>query len=252
MIIDSHCHFDFEDFDPDRDQALAEARSAGVEKIIVPAIAADSWPRVKKTCDQYAECYPAYGLHPYYIDQHEQQHLQQLEQWIEKEQPVALGECGLDYYLKNLCREKQLDFFEAQLAIAQQHDLPVVIHSRKATEQVILSLRKFPGLSGMIHSYSGSLEQARQLIDMGFYISFGGAITYDRASKLRSIASQLPLDYILVETDAPDQPDLKHHGQRNQPKYICEVVKTLSALRNLPGDEITEITSRNARRLFAI
>ncbi|MCW9012427.1 MAG: TatD family hydrolase [Gammaproteobacteria bacterium] len=252
MIVDSHCHLDFEDFDDDRDQVLASAKSIGIEHIVVPAISSATWPRLKKVCDHYLECHAAYGLHPYYIDKHCHSDLDKLDQWIKREQPVAVGECGLDFFLKDLDKNKQQEFFEAQLDIANENQLPVVIHSRKATEQVILCLKKYPSLTGMIHSYSGSLEQARQLIDMGFYISFGGAITYDRASKLHSIAAKLPLEKLLVETDAPDQPGLKHHGQRNQPYYIFDVIETLARLRNDTVENISHITSSNAIALFSL
>jgi len=143
-----------------------------------------------------------------------------------------------------------LNFFDAQLDIALHHQLPVIIHSRKATEQVIQAIKKRPGLRGMIHSYSGSLEQAKQLIELGFYISFGGAITYDKATRIRSIAEQIPLDALLVETDSPDQADKTHHGERNEPVYILNILHTLSALKDLPADTIAKATSENAINLF--
>lgn len=252
MIIDSHCHIDFDAFDADRDDIMARAHQAGIQHIIVPAITSASWPRVKNVCEQYPGLHPAYGLHPYFLDQHKDNDLTALAQWIKTEQPIAVGECGLDYFLKELDRNRQLYYFEAQLALASQYDLPVIIHARKATQQVIEQLKNYPDLRGMIHSYSGSLEQAMQLADMGFYLSFGGAITYERATKLRAVASQMPDHVLLIETDAPDQPPSQHHGTRNQPDYITEVIDTLAELRNLSQQQIMDITSRNTRALFNV
>ena len=143
-------------------------------------------------------------------------------------------------------------FFNAQLDIAHAINKPVVIHSVRATEDVINSIKNYPGLRGMIHSYSGSYEQAKQLIGLGFYISFGGAITYDNARKLRATASDIPLGSILLETDAPDQPDADHFNQRNEPAYLVNVLKCLSELRDEPIEEIAEQTTRNAQELFGI
>lgn len=145
-----------------------------------------------------------------------------------------------------------MEFFEAQLDIALKNNLPVVIHSRKATEQVIQSIKNRPGLKGMIHSYSGSYEQALQLINLGFYLSFGGAITYKRATRLREIASKLPLENMLIETDAPDQPDLKHYQKRNEPAYILSVINSLSSLRNDSIETICDQTSKNCNQLFSL
>ena len=136
--------------------------------------------------------------------------------------------------------------------IAEEKNLPVIIHSVHATEDVIQQLRKHPKLSGMVHSYSGSYEQALQLIDMGFYLSFGGAISYDRASKLRSIASKIPLSALLIETDAPDQPDANHQHERNEPAYLVETLKVLTGLRNECSEQIAQQTTKNAKALFNI
>jgi TatD DNase family protein len=252
MIIDSHCHFDFHAFDENREQVMQRARELGIGRIIVPGVSADSWHRVKQVCEQYPECYGAYGLHPYFIEQHSEHDVDLLERWLSREASVGVGECGLDFHLTELDRDKQLHFFEAQLALAERHDLPVIIHSRKATEQVMQMLRRFKNLRGMMHSYSGSYEQARQLMDMGFYLSFGGAITYDRATRLHSMIKKLPLEYLLIETDAPDQPDSLHQGQTNEPAYISSVIDRLQQLLDVDRDTIIDATSANARRLFAI
>ena len=152
MIVDSHCHLDFAEFDSQREQVLQRARAQGVEKIIVPGVRSTSWHNIKQLCQQYTQCFPAYGLHPYFIAQHKRSDIDLLEQWLHLEQPIGVGECGLDFYLQELDRNKQCEFFEAQLALAERYNLPVIIHSRKATEQVIQILRGFRKLRGMIHS----------------------------------------------------------------------------------------------------
>ena len=252
MIIDSHCHIDFEAFDADQEKVLERAQQSGIEHIIVPGVSAETWPRIKSVCEQHNNLHPCYGLHPYYIEEHKHDDLGLLETWIKKEKPIAIGECGLDYFLKDLNKEKQMDFFQSQLDIALKNNLPVVLHSRKATEQVIQEIKTRPGLRGMIHSYSGSYEQALQLIDLGFYLSFGGAITYDRATRLREIVSKIPLDNLLIETDAPDQPDLQHYKQRNEPAYINNVIETLSHIRKQSIETICKQTSHNCKQLLSL
>jgi TatD DNase family protein len=252
QLIDTHCHFDDDSFDSDRTQALARAHSAGVCAQIIPAIARRWWPRVKTVCDRYPEIYPAYGLHPMYLSEHTQDDLRELADWIEREKPQAVGECGLDFYIDDPDKQAQQRFFEGQLELALHYRLPVIIHARRAVEEVINTLRNYPGIRGVLHSYSGSLVQAERLIEMGFMMSFGGPITYARANRLRQLVADLPLDSILLETDAPDQPDSSHRGERNEPAYLGLILSTLSELRGEPETLIAEATSANAQRLFGI
>ncbi len=250
MLIDSHVHFDDPRFDNDRDAVYQRAKQAGVIAMIMPATIAESWPKTKQCSDQYENVFPAYGLHPYFIDQHKREHLDQLKGWIKKEQPVAVGECGLDYFLPELDQEKQKNFFEAQLEIAKESDLPIIIHARSAVEDVINLIRKSGHQKGMIHSYNGSLQQAKQLIDLGYYLSFGGTATYTRAKKLRTLIKELPLESLLIETDAPDQPCVGHKDQRNEPEFIVEVLKTFAELRSETKERIAQQTMQNAISLF--
>ena len=252
QLIDAHCHFDDARLDQDRDQAYRRARDAGVEMQIIPGIKAAWWPRIKQTCERYAGLYANYGLHPMFIPEHQATDLDDLAQWLEREKPVAIGECGLDFYIDDPQPELQQFYFEAQLGLAQQFHLPVVIHARRSVEQVINTLRRFSGIRGMLHSFSGSEQQARRLIDLGFYLSFGGPVTYARAQRLRQLLRVLPLEVILLETDAPDQSGSQHRGQRNEPAYLPEVLQTLSQLRVEPIERIAEQTSANTRSLFCI
>jgi TatD DNase family protein len=251
-IIDSHCHLDFEDFSSDRNAVIERARSKGIKQIVIPGVKCDNWHFIREICDNDPQLHACYGLHPYLAGEHTDDDITQLKHWLDNNDCVAVGECGLDYRKNQADKNLQLKFFNAQLDIAHTIDKPVVIHSVGATEDVINSIRHYPGLRGMIHSYSGSYEQAKKLIDLGFYISFGGAITYDNARKLRATASDIPLGSILLETDAPDQPDADHFNQRNEPAYLTNVLKCLSELRDEPIEEIAAQTTRNAQELFGI
>lgn len=249
-LVDSHCHFDVPEFDADRTAALQRARDAGVRHQVVPAIDAAGWPKLKDTCLDTDGLHPAYGLHPMYLDAHEDAHLQALESWLQQEAAVAVGECGLDYFVEGLDHDRQQRIFDGQLALARQFDLPLIVHARRAVDAVIASTRRFPGVRGVIHSYAGSPEQARQLWDLGFLIGLGGPVTYDRAKRLRKLAAEMPLEFLLLETDAPDQPDAQHRGQRNEPARLVTVLDTIAELRGEPRERIAEATTENAKTLF--
>jgi TatD DNase family protein len=243
-------------FDDDRAQVLERATKNGISDIVIPGTERCYWDRIKNLCSQSHRLHACYGLHPYWANRHQLEDVMALQAYIEKNRPVAIGECGLDFR-KHLLSEtdsksRQLAFFEAQLGLAEVYQLPVVIHSVRATEAVIQSIQKFKGLRGMIHSYSGSLEQARQLIDLGFYISLGGSVTYENASKLRKVAQSIPLSSMLLETDAPDQPDKQHSAQRNEPAFIRNTLEEVASLREEPVEDIAKQTSANTRKLFAI
>jgi len=252
MIIDSHCHLDFKDFDSDREQTIERANQVGVKKIIIPGVMQKTWGNIKNFCDIYPQLYPCYGLHPYFIDQHTESDLDKLRRYIEINKPVAIGECGLDFYLKNLEPDKQTFYFEEQLDIAVDFNLPVVVHARKSTEAVINAIKKRPSLSGMIHSFSGSYEQAIKLIDLNFYLSFGGPITYEKSTRLRNVVKSLPLNNLLVETDSPDQPMSNASSLRNEPSFITEVIKNIAQLHNTTDKEVARITTENATKLFQL
>jgi len=251
-LIDSHCHLDAPEFDPDRVDVVARARGAGVRAQVVPAVEADGWSKLRDVCRAGEGLHPAYGLHPMYLDAHRPAHLDALRDWLERERPVAVGECGLDYYVDGLDRDSQQHYFEGQLRLAREFDLPVVVHARRAVDAVIASLRRIGGLRGVVHSWSGSGEQARQLWDLGFLLGVGGPVTYERARRLRRLVATMPLEHLLLETDAPDQPDAGIRGQRNEPARLARVLDAVARLRDESPVDIARATSANAARLFAL
>ncbi len=251
-LVDSHCHLDADEFDRDRPDVIRRAQAAGVRTQVLPAVTAASWPKLRDTCAMAEGLYPAYGLHPMFLDQHRPEHLDQLRAWIAREQPCAVGECGLDFFVEGLDTERQQFYFDGQLRIARDFDLPVIVHARRAVDAVIAAIRQVGGLRGVIHSFPGSPEQAAQLHKLGFLVGLGGPLTYDRAQRLRRLVAQLPLEQLLLETDAPDQPDAGIRGERNEPARLTVILETVAQLRGEPADAIAEQTSANARTLFGL
>ncbi|MEZ5443675.1 MAG: TatD family hydrolase [Lysobacterales bacterium] len=251
-MIDSHCHLDAPEFDGDRLAVLQRARAAGVTGLVVPAVAREGWAALAELAASEAEVFPAYGLHPMFLDRHRTDDLQALEDWLDQHSAVAVGEAGLDGYVADLDWDLQCRYFEGQLRIARDRDLPVILHARRAHEAVLLAVRRLAPLRGVIHSYAGSLEQARQFIDAGFLLGFGGPITYPRARRLRTLVSELPVEALLLETDAPDQPLLGHQGARNEPAQLSCVLACAAQLRDCDPLWLADQTSANARRLFGL
>ncbi|WP_374602470.1 TatD family hydrolase [Arenimonas sp.] len=249
-IYDSHCHLDAAEFDPDRDEVLVRARAAGVARQLVPAVDRASWDRIRALCSSEPGLRPAYGLHPMFLDRHQPGHLDELADWLERERPAAVGECGLDFHVEGLDPEAQRRFFQRQLELAREFDLPLVLHARRAVEEVIVSLRRIGGLRGVVHSWSGSEEQARQLFELGFCLGIGGPVTYERARRLRRTVANMPPDFLLLETDAPDQPGADSRGERNEPARLRRVLEVVAELRGQPEAAIAEATTANALRLF--
>ena len=249
-LVDSHSHIDAPEFDADREAVLARAREAGVIAQVVPAVSAAGWPKLAALARAHPELKPAYGLHPMYLAAHAPADLDALPGWVERERPVAIGECGLDFFVEGLDPETQRDVFRRQLEVARDFDLPVVLHARRAVEEVIATLRRIGGLRGVVHSYGGSAEQARQLHAIGFRLGIGGPITHERANRLRAVVAGAPLEQLLLETDSPDQPDAAHRGERNEPARLPAVLAAVAAARGEPPERIAEATSANARELF--
>jgi len=251
-LIDTHCHLDVEEFAADRMQVLGRARHAGVAGQVIPAIHAAGWPALMRLCRSEAGLYPALGMHPIYLSQHRPEHLDELRSLIERDRPVAIGEIGLDYFVEELDRDGQQRLFEAQLKIARDVQLPVLLHVRKAHDQVLAALRRIRVPGGIAHAFNGSPQQAQQYLDLGFKLGFGGTVTYDRALNIRRLAVDLPLEAIVLETDAPDIPLASRRGERNSPEYLPEVAQTIAELRGMEVEEVARVTADNATTLLAL
>lgn len=256
-LTDTHCHIDFAAFDNDREAVIQRAAERGVSTLIVPAVAQSSWLKTIRICDLFVAnssttLWLALGLHPLFIEQHQPQHLIELNDLIQQHSPIAVGEIGLDFQLKNANREKQLAYFSKQLIIAKRHQLAVIIHNRKAHDECIKILREFNLSGGIIHAFNGSLQQAEKYIELGFLLGFGGMLTYQRSSKLRSLAKNIALQNIVLETDAPDMTVAQYHGQRNSPEYLPFVLQAVADIKKMPVAEVAAITSANAARVFSL
>lgn len=251
-LVDTHSHLDVPDFDHDRPQVIARARAAGVQRQVVPAIAADTWHNLRAVCAAHSGLFPAYGLHPMCVDTHRPAHVELLRAWLESERSVAVGECGLDFYIEGLDPEVQARYFNAQLQLAREFDLPVIVHARRAVDAVIAALRRHAPLRGVVHSFPGSEEQARQLWKLGFLLGIGGPVTYPRAARLRRLAASMPLEFLLLETDSPDQPNADTRGERNEPARMRTVLDAIAELREIDPSQLARATTANAERLFAL
>ena len=251
-LFDTHCHLDVAAFDADRQTVLARARDNGVGGIVVPGVLARDWDALLDFCNTDAGLYPALGLHPVYLDRHQDTDLVKLEDMLVRHRPVAVGEIGLDYYIEDLDRERQQQLFEAQLEIACAAGLPVILHVRKSHDDVLSLLQRVRVPGGICHAFNGSLQQGQRYIELGFMLGFGGMLTFERSSKLRALASSLPLDALVLETDAPDMTVARHHGERNSPEYLVDCLAALASMRQEAAEHIAEQSTQNLLRLFDI
>jgi TatD DNase family protein len=249
-LIDTHCHIDVEEFAADREAVLARSRLAGVTRLVVPAVMAQGWRHLLDLCRREQGLLPALGLHPVYLDRHHDADVEALADWVARERPIAVGEIGLDFFVTELDRQRQQRLFEAQLQVARDANLPVILHVRKAHDQVLATLKRLRVRGGIAHAFNGSLQQAQQYIDLGFKLGFGGMLTYERSNKLRALARELPLEALVLETDAPDLTVAAHHGERNSPEYLPDCLRALAEVRNADPEEVAHATSRNAEQVL--
>lgn len=252
-LIDSHCHLDDDRLDALRTEIIAEAAARGVTRMILPATTANRWEKIKQLCAAEKGLYAAYGLHPMFIEQHQVNHLRELDEWLGRETAVAVGECGLDFFTGRRDEKWQKQLFAEQLLLAHNHHLPVIVHARKAMDEVISLLRRQGGQGrqgGVIHSFAGSQQQARQLYDLGFKLGIAATVGFERARKLRAVVACMPLDALLLESDAPDQPGSAHRGQLNRPAYVVEHLQTIAELRQMDVSELAAALTRNTEALF--
>ncbi|MBS1227084.1 MAG: TatD-related deoxyribonuclease [Proteobacteria bacterium] len=255
MLIDTHCHLDAAEFASDRAAIVAAARAAGVAAMLIPAVATANFSAVRDSCQRYAGCFPAYGLHPLYLERAGDADLVILRDWLASElggatPPVAVGEIGLDFYAPGFDAANQQRFFVEQLKIARDFDLPVLLHVRRAVDQVLKCLRRIGVKRGIAHAFNGSRQQADEFIRLGLKLGFGGAMTYPGSTRIRKLASTLPIEALVLETDAPDIPPCWLAGGRNAPAELPRIAATLAELRGVSPAEILTATSANALSLL--
>lgn len=253
MFIDTHCHLDASEFDDTQVELVQAAVAAGVTRIVVPAVERGNFEAVQQLCARFPQCLPAYGIHPMYTDHAHPDDLKVLRDYLERQRPVALGEIGLDFFIDHYDRACQEHFFVEQLKLAQEFNLPVLLHVRRAQDVILKHLREHKVRGGIAHAFNGSRQQAEEFIKLGFRLGFGGAMTYSRATKLRDLAATVPLESIVLETDAPDiPPDFLERGEPNKPEYVPRIAQTLAELRGMPLDEVARITTQNAASLLSL
>ena len=264
--IDSHCHLDAPEFAADRDAVRWAARQAAVGTCVIPAVEAANFDAVRLLAHKHGDVF-ALGIHPLFTPQASEDDLQTLalalQQYAEDSRLVAVGEIGLDGFVPGLDMARQQLFYKAQLKLAQQHSLPVVLHVRRSADLLLQGLRQTPVKGGIAHAFNGSLQQAQQFIAMGFKLGFGGALTFDRANQLRMLATQLPLDALVLETDAPDIPPhwlyvtAEDRAQglpqgRNTPDQIPRIAQALADLRGISLDEVQQATTANVQAVLGL
>lgn len=260
-LTDTHCHLDYDWFDEDREEVIARAVDGGVEKMIIPGIDIQSCRRGLKIAETHPEVYAAVGIHPNSGINWDAGTLKELRILAQHPKVVAIGEIGLDYYWDRTPPEQQEKVFREQLALAAEADLPVIIHNREATEDVLRMLvdwqaelleegNHLADNPGVLHSYSGTIEEAETALKAKFYIGITGPVTFKKADVLRQVAAWLPEERMLVETDAPFLTPEPHRGKRNEPAYVNYVLEKIATVRNIPPSEFRKATYKNATKLF--
>lgn len=247
QLIDTHCHLDAAEFGGHQAQLLQAAQLAGIGCIVLPAISRHNFADVRALCAQSHGCFPAYGIHPMFVDDATPDDLAILREYLRDHEPVAIGEIGLDFFIEHYDQARQEYFFAEQLKLAREFDLPVLLHTRRAQDTILKNLRQIRGGGGIAHAFSGSRSQADEFIGLGFKLGFGGAMTYPRATRLRELAKTLPLSCIVLETDAPDMPpEFIGRGLPNKPEYLLKIAQILADLRGISLAELAQATTENA------
>ena len=254
MLIDSHAHLDMKAFDADRDEVINRASSAGVKGIITIGTDRESSLKAITVAEAYSAIFATIGIHPHNADNASAEDIEGLVQLAAHRKVVAIGEIGLDFYRNRSSRKGQIKLFEQQLDLALSLDLPVVIHDREAHEEVLQILSSFTahGSRGVVHCFSGDYRLAKALIDMGYSISIPGTVTYKNAHQIQDVAARVPLDMVLLETDAPFLTPVPYRGKRNEPSLVMHTAHKVAKLRNIPLDAVTAQTGKNVCQLFGI
>jgi len=252
MFTDTHTHLYDQRFDQDREEMIRRALDAGVQKMYIPNCDHGTIAPMLEIESAWPEhCFAMMGLHPCYVKDDYETELAVVEKWLAERSFAAVGEIGLDYYWDKAWVPQQKDAFQRQIDLALQHDLPIVIHSRESTADCIELIKKKQkgDLRGIFHCFSGSLEEAREIVDLGLYLGIGGVVTYKK-STLPEIVATLPLSAIVLETDAPYLSPVPHRGRRNESSYLPLIAAEVATIRECAVEEVAEITTANAAKIF--
>jgi TatD DNase family protein len=258
MLFDTHCHLDAAEFDHDREQVIARAQAAGVQAIVIPAVEVANFERVRILAHSFEQGFYALGIHPMYVERAAPESLEQLREALLQHRAdpklIAVGEIGLDFFIPEISsgepRTKQEFFYEAQLKLALEFELPVLLHVRRSQDTLLKYLRRHRVRGGLAHAFNGSVQQAQQFIELGFALGIGGAMTFDRALQIRRLATELELSDLVLETDAPDiSPAWLAKGARNEPHEVLQIAQTLAGLRDCSVEQVVKVTAQAAQRV---
>ncbi|HOX14928.1 MAG TPA: TatD family hydrolase [Smithellaceae bacterium] len=252
MLIDSHAHLEMREFDSDRHDVIERAGLAGVDCIVTVGTNPGLSRKALSIAHQYKNIYATVGVHPHDVAKAGDKSFDELKALAQDPKVVAYGEIGLDYFRNISPREKQIEMFAKQLELAQELNLPVIIHDRDAHEETLRMVKTSRVRLGVFHCFSGDWAMARQCIDLGFYISVPGVVTFDKSKVLQDVVRQAPLDTILLETDCPYLTPVPHRGKRNEPSFIIHTAKKVAEIKKLPWEDIAQTAARNTRKLFRI
>lgn len=251
MIIDTHAHYDDEQFDTDRDELLKSMHDGGIGLIVNAASTLESWGKIQRLTEEYPFVYGAVGIHPDEAGTLTEEHMSEMERLLDLEKIVAVGEIGLDYYWDNESHDVQKKWFIRQLELAKRKDMPVIIHSREAAADTMEIMRGYAsGMRAVIHCYSYSVEMAREYVKMGYYIGIGGVVTFKNAKKLVNVVKEIPLTSIVLETDCPYLAPVPYRGKRNSSLYLPYVAEKIAEIKGVSIEEVVRQTEENSRMLY--
>ncbi|WP_342495884.1 TatD family hydrolase [Bacillus sp. FSL K6-0994] len=254
MLFDTHAHLNAEQYNKDLEQVIERAKSEKVEKIVVVGFDRPTITRAMELIEEYDFIYAAIGWHPVDAIDMTDEDLAWIKDLSQHEKVVAIGEMGLDYYWDKSPKDVQKEVFRRQIALAKEVKLPIVIHNRDATEDVVTILKEEGAaeVGGIMHCFTGSLETAKECMEMNFYISFGGPVTFKNAKKPKEVVKEIPSDKLLIETDCPYLTPVPFRGKRNEPSYVKYIAEQIAELREISFEELAELTTKNAKKVFRI
>lgn len=251
-LIDTHAHLDFEKFQDNIDEILDNAKAVGVEKIIIPGVTLEDTHKIIDLIEKYDNLYGAVAVHPSEAKGWQEEYYPILLEYAQHDKVVAIGETGLDYYWDKTFKETQQHVFRRHLELAEELNIPVIVHDRESHADVLEILKEFPEVKGVMHCFSGSAEFALECVKIGYYIALGGPITFKNAVKPKEVAKMVPIEKLLLETDSPFLAPHPFRGKDNDPSKIILVAETIAEIKGLSVEEVANITSQNAERLFGL